>query len=180
LFTDTQTLSDLEASNVESWIVNVFFPKYEMLIRKGNDIFYGNLSLQDQVKGINEINNELAITKEYLKWDNPKLSVEAKKIRNEYCENLISVIEKIIFDIVSKHEKTFIASEVTVESTTSLLAPIVTLAKFKAVATNYELEVSEDEDVIENPVENIEKSFKYGSMWVWLLGGFVGWKLLKK
>lgn len=181
-------LSDLENATIENWLNTSFIPKYKALILKGNSIF-STKNLQQQVDLINEMNNELAVLKEYLNWDNPKLSVEAEKLRNEFVADLILEIEHLIFKTIEASPVSFLPFENKILSTPQMLLPIISYVRFEAVATNYLLsdEAPVELDPINNPINEIitepiaSEKTKTSAMpwWVWLVGGTVVYRLLK-
>jgi hypothetical protein len=181
-------LSDLENAVIENWLNTSFIPKYKALILKGNLVF-STTNLQKQVDLINEMNNELAVLKEYLNWDNPKLSVEAEKLRNEFVADLILEIEHLIYKSIEASPVDFLPFENKILSTPQMLLPIISYVKFEAVATNYLLSDTAPVDLnpIENPINEqitepiaTEKS-KTSALpwWLWLIGGTAVYRLLK-
>lgn len=185
------TISETEATVLESWFGNVFVPKYEILVKKANVIFTST-NVEEQVKLVNALNNELAVTKEYLNWENPKLSPLALETRNSICAELIYEIEKIIYQSIEKSPLEYIAENVGIVSTPTLLYPIYSIQQFKAVATNYTLgqlqtidtvetlEVEDHTETLEDTIiETTTETKKAGFSWWWLVAGFVGYKVLK-
>lgn len=134
----TALISDVENIAIENWITRSFAPKYKAMVEKAT-VLMQTTNAQLQLKLINEINNELAIVKEYLNWDNPKLSQEAQKQRNELVTELIGHLEHIIFKAIEASPVEYIAENKAIESTADLLFPIVSFVKFQATATNYTL-----------------------------------------
>lgn len=131
-------LSDVENAAIENWLVNSFAPKYKAMLEKGNQLF-ATTDANLQITLINQLNNELAVLKEYLKWDNPKLSPGAEEKRNEVVTELIEEIEHLIYKTIEAAPTEYIAENVTVESSTPLLFPIISYIRFQATATNYRL-----------------------------------------
>jgi hypothetical protein len=131
--------SEYEYNIMENWLYNLFIPKYSLMVKKANLIFTTTDS-QEQVKLINELNNELAVVKEFLNQEQPKLSQESIDARNSICRELIYEVEKIIFQSIDKSPYEFIAENIEVISSSNLLSPIYYYNQaFKAVATNYTL-----------------------------------------
>jgi hypothetical protein len=198
------TLSEYEASYLEDWFANVFMPKYEGFIKRGNIIF-STTDVNKQVELINLLNKELAITKEYLKWDNPKLTKLAEETRNSICTELIFEVEKIIFKTIEESTYDFLAENIEVKSTASLLSPIVSFGiTFTAIATSYTIKLKEnDQDLVANDsvdidlglnnqdtpkdvvdqvtqvVDSIPKVKTGLPWWVIALGAWAGYKILK-
>lgn len=141
----TEDITPSEAEHFEYWFPNVFFPKYERMMIKGDQIFKTTDAIT-QIKLINELNKELATTRAFLNWDNPKLSIIAETQRNQYCSLLISEIEKIIFDSLEASPNEYLATNVTFKSSPILLMPIVSHVVFDVTATEYSIS-----ETIQNP-----------------------------
>ena len=176
------SLSDAESAVIESWFTNSFAPKYSDLLIKANKI-YNTTNLKLQVVLLNELNIELAVLKEYLNWDNPKLSSLAISQRNDLASELIGQIEHLTFKTIDESPVVFNPLKVEVESTPAMLFPIITLQKFKAVATNYTILESEEDltPVNDEPTETKEENKKANALpwWAYLIGGAVVYKIFK-
>lgn len=181
-------LSDVENAAIENWLVNSFAPKYKAMLEKGNQLF-ATTDANLQISLINQLNNELAVLKEYLKWDNPKLSPGAEEKRNEVVTELIEEIEHLIYKTIDAAETEYIAENVTVESSTPLLFPIISYIRFQATATNYRLGnvvLPTDLTPIDttNPIssDNTEKSKSNGLLTLGAIafGGIILGKLVSK
>lgn len=176
------TLSEIEASYLENWFTIIFSKKYEALLLKANQIYTSN-DLKLQVQLLNELNNELAILKEYLKWDNPKLSILAIEQRNEVATELIEEVEHLMYKTIEESSIVFQPINVDVVSTPAMLYPIILMGNvFKAVATNYSLTENETTPIETEPNELIteeNKSKTSLSLWTYLLGGAALYKIFK-
>ena len=183
---------------IDQFLSNQFATKYKEMVIKADNVFNAKSGVI-QVKLLNELNNELAAVKEYLAWDSPKISEQAQKLRNDFCNEMIYIIEHILFKSVDQSTVEYVAYDSLVTVTQDLVTPLPHASRMdlKTIATNYKIANVNDYTVgniprefeqdlpkevkenIETITDTTEKSKSGFNWWLVAIAGFVGYKILK-